>query len=147
MKHRDTYKNKIQNTFTAYVLRSVEGTRKKYLSKKSRVEAMENYLEEDFMPEPAIHFEEFYEKFTKEKLLESENQGIYQNWDDLSDRNLIAAIQLLKQGERELLFQHIFEEKSFEEISRETGEARNKVENRYYYVVKKIRKWMGGKES
>lgn len=106
---------------------------------------MENYLEEDFMPEPAIHFEEFYEKFTKEKLLESENQGIYQNWDDLSDRNLVAAIQLLKQGERELLFQHIFEDKSFEEISRETGEARNKVENRYYYAVKKIRKWMGGK--
>lgn len=147
MKHKDTYKNKIQNTFTVYVLRSVEGTRKKYLLKKSHVEAMENYLEEDFMAEPVIHFEEFYEKFTKEKLLESENQGIYQNWDDLSDRNLIAAIQLLKQGERELLFQHIFEEKSFEEISRETGEARNKVENRYYYAVKKIRKWMGGKES
>lgn len=104
--------DKIQNTFTAYVLRSVEGTRK---------------------------------KFTKEKLLESENQGIYQNWDDLSDRNLVAAIQLLKQGEREMLFQRIFEEKSFEEISRETGEARNRVENRYYYTVKKIRRWMGVK--
>ncbi|QBE95188.1 hypothetical protein PMF13cell1_00691 [Blautia producta] len=42
-----------------------------------------------------------------------------------------------------MLFQRIFEEKSFEEISRETGEARNRVENRYYYTVKKIRRWMG----
>lgn len=147
MKNKNTYKNKVQNSFTAYVLRSVEGRRMKYLSKKSRVEAMESFLEEDSIKEPAAHFEELYDRYTKEGLLASECRGMYPGWDELSDRNLVAAIRLLKQGERELLFQHIFEEKPFEEISRETGEARNKVENRYYYAVKKIRKWMGGAES
>lgn len=147
MKNNDTYKNKIQNTFTAYVLRSVEGVRKRYLSKKKRVEIMENYLEEDPAAEPAAHFEEFYDNYRKEELLKSEGRGEYLSWDDLSDRNLVAAIWLLKQEERELLFQHIFEEKSFEDISRETGEAKNKIENRYYYAVRKIRKWMGGTEA
>lgn len=144
MKIKDTYTNKVQNTFTAYVVRSVEGRRKKYLAKKKRVETLESYLEEDSIAEPYIHFEEYYDKYKKADILEREGQGDYLPWDELSDHNLVAAIQLLKQGERELLFQHIFEEKSFEEISQETGEARNKVENRYYYAIKKIRSWMGG---
>ncbi|MDO4275052.1 MAG: sigma-70 family RNA polymerase sigma factor [Eubacteriales bacterium] len=144
MKNKDTYAKKIQNTFTAYVVLSVEGRRKKYLAKRNRVEIMEEYLEEDSITEPSVHFEEFYDKYIKEDILEKESQGTYLPWDELSDRNLVAAIRLLKQGERELLFQHIFEEKTFDEISRETGEARNKVENRYYYAVKKIRSWMGG---
>lgn len=144
MKTKDTYTNKVQNTFTAYVVRSVEGRRKKYLAKKNRLETMESYLEEDSIAEPAIHFEEYYDKYKKADILEREGQGDYLPWDELSDHNLVAAIQLLKQGERELLFQHIFEEKSFDEISQETGEARNKVENRYYYAIKKIRNWMGG---
>lgn len=147
MKNKDTYTKKIQNTFTAYVVRSVEGRRKKYLVKKKRVEIMENYLEEDSILEPSVHFEEFYDKYKKENILERESKGDYMLWNELSDRNLVAAIRLLKQEERELLFQHIFEEKSFEDISRETGEARNKVENRYYYTVKKIRNWMGGAKS
>lgn len=144
MKTKDTYTNKVQNTFTAYVVRSVEGRRKKYLAKKKRVETLESYLEEDSIAEPYIHFEEYYDKYKKADILEREGQGDYLPWDELSDHNLVAAIQLLKQGERELLFQHIFEEKSFDEISQETGEARNKVENRYYYAIKKIRSWMGG---
>lgn len=105
---------------------------------------MENYLEEDSMAEPSVHFEDYYTQYKREHVLEQESQGTYLPWDELSDRNLVAAIRLLKKEERELLFQHIFEEKSFEEISQETGEARNKVENRYYYAVKKIRNWMGG---
>lgn len=146
MKNKDTYMKKVQNTFTAYVVRSIEGSRKKYLAKKSRVAIMEDYLEEDAITEPSIYFEEFYDKHKREDILEKESQGTYLPWDELSDRNLVAAIWLLKQGERELLFQHIFEEKSFDEISRETGEAKNKVENRYYYAIKKIRSWMGGTE-
>lgn len=147
MKNKGTYTKKVQNTFTAYVVRSVEGRRKKYLAKKNRVEIMENYLEEDSVLEPSVHFEEFYDQYKREDILERESKGDYLLWDELSDRNLVAAIRLLKQEERELLFQHVFEEKSFEEISRETGEARNKVENRYYYAVKKIRNWMGGAKS
>lgn len=144
MKNKDTYEKKIQNTFTAYVVKSVEGRRKIYLAKKHRVETMENYLEEDSITEPSVHFEDYYTQYKRENVLEQEIQGTYLTWDELSDRNLVAAIRLLKKEERELLFQHIFEEKSFDEISQETGVARNKVENRYYYAVKKIRNWMGG---
>lgn len=144
MKNKDTYEKKIQNTFTAYVVKSVEGRRKLYLAKRHRVETMENYLEEDSITEPSVHFEDYYTQYKRENLLEREIQGTYLTWDELSDRNLVAAIRLLKKEERELLFQHIFEEKSFDEISQETGVARNKVENWYYYAVKKIHNWMGG---
>ena len=35
MKNKDTYKNKVQNMFTAYVVKSVEGKRMKYLAKRN----------------------------------------------------------------------------------------------------------------
>ena len=47
MKNKDTYKNKSQNMFTAYVVRSVKGVRMKYMDKKNYRESMENHLEDD----------------------------------------------------------------------------------------------------
>ena len=35
MKNKDTYKNKTQNMFTAYVVRSVKGARMKYMDKNN----------------------------------------------------------------------------------------------------------------
>ena len=97
MKNKDTYKNKTQNMFTAYVVRSVKGARMKYMDKNNYRESMENHLEDDAEYEPMIHFDDCYEK-------------------------------------------------SFDKISRESGKPRNKLENRYYYALKKIRQWIGGEE-
>ena len=142
MKKQDTYKNKVQNLFTAYVLRSVEGKRMKYLAKQSRRESYENFLEDEPAQEPHVNFEELYEQHFREKDLDREAKGHYPEWDALSDDQLTMAIQLLQAEERNFLYLHIFEEKSFEQISMETDMPRNKVENRYYYAITKIRKWM-----
>ena len=120
MKNKDTYKNKTQNMFTAYVVRSVKGARMKYIDKNNYRESMENHLEDDAEYEPMIHFDEYDQ--------------------------LIKAIRLLQKEERALIFQHVFQQKSFDKISRESGKPRNKLENRYYYALKKIRQWMGGAE-
>lgn len=142
MRNKDTYKNKVQNMFTAYLLRSVEGEKMKYLARRSRVEVFENFLEDEASAEPAVYFEELYESHRKDFLLEKEAQGEYPAWEDLADDHLTVAIGLLKPEERRLLFQHIFEEKPFEEIAREAGTGKEKIRSRYYYAVKKIRNWV-----
>lgn len=147
MKNKDTYKNKVQNMFTAYVVKSVEGKRMKYLAKRNYTASVENYLEDYTEYEPRTHFDEEYAAREKDRLLEAEEEGIYPAWEELSNDQLIRAIKLLQKEERELIFKHVFEEKTFEQMSEETGEARNKIENRYYYAIKKIRRWMGGDRS
>lgn len=144
MNKQDTYKNKIQNMFTGYVVKSIRGTRKKYLAKKHYRESMENYLEEDMEYEPVTFFDDGYAASERERLLEAEAQGRYPDWDELSNDSLIRAIRFLKKEEREIIFQHVFQEKSFEEMSEELGIPRNVLINRYYYGIKKIRRRMGG---
>lgn len=145
MKNKDTYENKIQNMFTAYVVKCVKGRRQKYLARKNYRASVENYLEDDSEYEPISHFDEDYAIREKERILNDEIEGHYPTWDELSSLSLVYAVKMLQKREREVLFQHIFEEKTFEQISAETGEAMNKIENRYYYAIKKLRKWMGGK--
>ena len=147
MKNKDTYQNKVQNMFTAYVAKSVEGKRMKYLVKRNYAASVENYLEDDTEHEPRIHFDEEYTAWEKDQLLEAEAEGTYPDWEELSNDQLIRAIKLLQKEERELIFNHVFEEKTFDQMSEETGEARNKIQNRYYYAIKKIRRWMGGDRS
>ena len=130
--------------FTAYVVKSVEGKRKKYLAKRNYKLSMENYLEDDVEHEPTTFFDEQYETREKERLLREEAEGYYPAWEELTSDQLIRALRLLKREERDLIFRYIFEEKSFAEIASELGESTNKIENRYYYAIKKIRKWMGG---
>ncbi|BDF35877.1 hypothetical protein CE91St62_39390 [Lachnospiraceae bacterium] len=142
MKNKETYKNKVQNMFTAYLARSIEGKRLNYLNKKNRWEMHEFYLEDSIGTESAAYFDELFESYEKETILEKEAHGDYPEWEALPDDSLIAAIRLLKPEERGLLYAHVFEEKSFEQIAAEQKTAPNKVENRYYYATKKIRKWV-----
>ena len=86
MKNKDTYKNKTQNMFTAYVVRSVKGARMKYMDKKNYRESMENHLEDDAEYEPMIHFDDYYEAVRRERLLENEKQGRYPEFEELSLR-------------------------------------------------------------
>ena len=83
MKNKDTYKNKTQNMFTAYVVRSVKGARMKYIDKNNYRESMENHLEDDAEYEPMIHFDDYYEAVKRERLLENEKQGRYPDWEEL----------------------------------------------------------------
>lgn len=144
MDNQDTYKNKIQNMFTGYVVKSLGGARKKYLAKKHYRESMENYLEDDMEFEPVGLFDDYYTVRERERLLEAEIQGSYPDWNELSNDHLVRAIQLLKKEERDIIFRHVFQEKSFEEMSEELGIPQKKLVNRYYYAIKKIRYRMRG---
>lgn len=43
-----------------------------------------------------------------------------------------------------LIYQHVFEERTFDDMSRINGLSPYKVKGIYYYAIRKIRKWMGG---
>ena len=45
---------------------------------------------------------------------------------------------------RKLIYQHVFEERTFEEMSRLNGLSEERCKGIYYYAIRKIRKVMGG---
>ena len=92
MRREDIYNNKVQNMFTAYVVKSVEGKRKKYLAKRNYKLSMENYLEDDVEHEPTTFFDEQYETREKERLLREEAEGYYPAWEELTSDQLIRCL-------------------------------------------------------
>ena len=50
----------------------------------------------------------------------------------------------MREDERKLIYQHVFEERTFDDISRINDLPPYKVKGIYYYAIRKIRKWMGG---
>ena len=57
---------------------------------------------------------------------------------------ILAPLLLLREDERKLIYQHVFEERTFDDISRINDLPPYKVKGIYYYAIRKIRKWMGG---
>lgn len=52
----------------------------------------------------------------------------------------------LNEMERRLIYQHVFEERTFKEIGLINEFSSAKVKNIYYYAIRKIRCRMGGKK-
>lgn len=136
--------SKIKNQFTAYILAQVRGARQNYLRKTLRVSGNE-VLEADFsMEEAGIPLEDKLDMEYREEILMKEAAGCYPDWNEMKDRRLADAIMLLSENERKLIYQHVFEEKSFKEMSRINALPEHKVKGVYYYAIRKIRKWIGG---
>ena len=114
--------SKIQNHFTAYLIQFVRGKRHDYLEKKIQMADAEELLEDIGQMEARIVIEELLENQTREQLLLQEAQGKY----------------------RKLIYQHVFEERTFEEMSRLNGLSEERCKGIYYYAIRKIRKVMGG---
>ena len=76
-----------------------------------------------------------------------ELDGCYPEWDAIRDQKLVEALLLLREDERKLIYQHVFEERTFDDISQINGLPPYKVKGIYYYAIRKIRKWMGGEKS
>lgn len=136
--------DKIKNHFTAYLRKFIRSKRKSYIKKKQNINYMEKVLEDDMQRYYNIEMTELIERRQKEKLLLKEYQGFYPEWEELSDPILIQALMQLSEEERILIYQHVFEEKTFKEMERLNGLADTKVKNMYYYAIRKIRKWIGG---
>lgn len=129
--------NKVQNTFTAYLMKSIHGVRQGYLARKNKILIHEDYLED--MPvsdQPSYRFEEYIKDFNRSK----------EQFNDLEDHKLLKAVMWLKDSEREIIYLHIFEEKTFPEIASELLISEAAVKGRYYYALTKIRNRMRGED-
>lgn len=136
--------SEVKNKFTAYLLSSIRGKRSYYLKKKIRTANIEISVDEFMQAEIGIFFEESLEQRQKEELLFQEAEGVYPEWNTLTDRRLIQGLLNLSEEERKLIYQHVFEEQSFEKMGISNRLSVVRVKSMYYYAIRKIRKWMGG---
>lgn len=145
MNKKDEYTgSKVKNQFTAYLLGFIRGKRRDYLQKKVQINNAEILVDEFVMTEIGKSIEESLEAEQKEMLLLREAEGTYPEWDEVSDRKLMGALKRLREDERKLIYQHVFEERTFDEMSLLNGIPAQKVKGIYYYAIRKIRKMMGG---
>lgn len=145
MNENDKYTgSKVKNQFTAYLLGFIRGKRRDYLKKKIKISNVEQSVDEFVQMEPGIGVEESLEQKQKEKLLIREAQGTYPEWDELTDQKLLQALMKLREDERKLIYQHVFEERTFDEMSLINGLPAQRVKGVYFYAIRKIRKMMGG---
>lgn len=142
MSEYDYTGDKTKNYFTAYLQKCVRWKRKNYLQRKAKINNMEKSLEENLYIKYDMTTEEMLELYYKEELLLKEQNGEYPKWNELSDRNLTAALLLLREDEKRLIYQHVFEEKTFKEMAISNGMTKEKTEGSYYYALRKIRKMM-----
>lgn len=148
MKEKNTYTgSKVKNQFTSYLQGFIRGKRRDYLEKKIKVSNSENPVEDFSQVEDQIIFEELLENQVREQLLVDEADGNYPDWNEMSDQCLIEALMSLREDERQLIYQHVFEERSFGEMSLLSGLPESKCKGVYYYAIKKIRRIMGGEKS
>ena len=134
MKKKDTYiENKIQNTFTAYLIKSLQGVRKDYLIKRNKISIYEEYLE-DISNMSGFAFVD----------CRSCLQPIQEDFDNIENHKLYKAVMCLNESERELVYLHIFEEKTFVKIAQQLNQSESIIKGRYYYAITKIRNRMKG---
>lgn len=141
MSEYDYTGDKTKNYFTAYLQKCIKWRRWNYLKKKENTSNVENPLE-DLRDEFDMTLEEITEAHYKEECLLKECNGEYPEWNELSDQRLVASILLLSEEERKLIYQHVFEEKPFEEMSFLNGMKKERVKGVYYYAIRKIRNCM-----
>lgn len=146
MKKKEEYTgSKVKNQFTAYLLDSIRGIRSYYLKKKIEISDAETLVDEVVKSDLISSVEESLEQMQKEELLLQEAAGVYPEWDELTDQRLVRSLMRLSEEERKVIYQHVFEERTFDEMSRLNGMTPDGGKWIYYYAIRKIRKMMGGK--
>ena len=92
-----------------------------------KIYEMEKPLKDNIQMNYAITVQDLLQIRQKEELLFQEKQGVYLAWNELSDQRLIHALLLLNEEERRLIYQHVFEEKSFKEMEYLNGVPETRV--------------------
>ena len=110
MKEEKKYSgSKTRNYFTVYLLASIQGRRLRYLEKQQKILFAEENLEDKEITDIDISLEERLELEKKEQLLLDESKGIYPEWNEMTDINLMEAMFSLQEEEQKLIYQHVFE--------------------------------------
>ena len=139
MNEEHTYKgSKTKNYFSAYLLASVQGRRKRYLEIQKKIQLAENNSDEQEYTEADLSMEEHLERKKREELLLNETQGIYPEWNEMEDKRLIQAMHLLNEKEREVMYQRVFEERDFKEIGELNQMTEDQCKGMYYGAIRKI---------
>ena len=103
MKEEKKYSgSKTRNYFTAYLLASIQGRRLRYLEKQQKILFAEENLEDKEITDIDISLEERLELEKKEQLLLDESKGIYPEWNEMTDINLMEAMFLCRRKNESL---------------------------------------------
>lgn len=137
--------SEVKNKFTAYLLCSIRGKRSYYLKKKNRIASIETSVDEFFQTEIGIPFEESLEQRQKEELLFQEAEGVYPEWNELTDQKLVRSLLRLSEEERKLIYQHVFEGRTFPEMGLMNCLPTYRIKGIYFYAIRKVRKMMEGR--
>ena len=137
--------SEVKNKFTAYLLSSIRGKRSYYLKKKNRIASIETSVDEFFQTEIWIPFEEALEQRQKEELLFQEAEGVYPEWNELTDQKLVRSLLRLSEEERKLIYQHVFEGRTFPEMGLMNCLPTYRIKGIYFYAIRKVRKMMEGR--
>ena len=137
--------SEVKNKFTAYLLSSIRGKRSYYLKKKNRIASIETSVDEFFQTEIGIPFEESQEQRQKEELLFQEAEGVYPEWNELTDQKLVRSLLRLSEEERKLIYQHVFEGRTFPEMGLMNCLPTYRIKGIYSYAIRKVRKMMEGR--
>ena len=137
--------SEVKNKFTAYLLSSIRGKRSYYLKKKNRIASIETSVDEFFQTEIGIPFEEALEQRQKEELLFQEAEGVYPEWNELTDQKLVRSLLRLSEEERKLIYQHVFEGRTFPEMGLMNCLPTYRIKGIYLYAIRKVRKMMEGR--
>ena len=143
MNEYDYTGNKTKNFFTAYLQKCIRWKRWNYLKKKEKIGRVERPLEESLV-EFGPSTDEILELRYREEVLSEEQERRYPRWNELSDQRLISVLMLLREEERRIIYQYVFEERTFEEIGYLNKLDVKRVKGIYYYAIQKIRMWMRG---
>ncbi len=143
-KHTDS----VQNRFTAYLVAAVGNTRKKCWERKYRLQGRE-FAQEELLDRKYTDFEEQYRAYVGEHT-----DFIFRDWQRFgellalleSDR-LAKAISRLKDRDRVLLFARVYGELTFAELGEKFQMEPKQAEMAYYYVLRKLRKELNGKDE
>ena len=145
---REKHTDSVQNRFTAYLMAAVGNTRKTYWERKCRLQGME-YIREDNLERNYTDFEEQYRAYIREHT-----DFIFRDWQRygellnlLESNRLAKAISRLKGRDREILFARVYGELTFAQLGEHFHMEQKQAETAYYYVLRKLRKEMGGKDE
>ena len=138
----------VQNRFTAYLMAAVGNTRRTYWERKCRLQGMD-YMQKDNLERNYTDFDEQYRIYIGEHT-----DFIFRDWQRygellnlLESDRLAKAISRLKVRDREILFARVYGELTFAQLGERFHMEPKQAEMAYYYVLRKLRKEMGGKDE
>ena len=111
----------------------------------SHFPSIETSVDEFFQTEIGIPFEESLEQRQKEELLFQEAEGVYPEWNELTDQKLVRSLLRLSEEERKLIYQHVFEGRTFPEMGLMNCLPTYRIKGIYFYAIRKVRKMMEGR--